>query len=66
MIDISSTHGTGCTLSAAITAQLAIGKSMPDAISIAQQYVHAAIEHSFQWQSPSGKTISALDQINTH
>ena len=39
-----STHGTGCTLSAAITAQLALGAGLRDAIALALDYVHRAIE----------------------
>jgi hydroxymethylpyrimidine/phosphomethylpyrimidine kinase len=43
-IETLHTHGTGCTYSAAITAQLALGKSLEDAISIAKEYVQRAIE----------------------
>ncbi len=39
----SSTHGTGCTLSAAITAGLALGRSVEDAVEDALGYVHRAI-----------------------
>lgn len=39
----TSTHGTGCTLSAAITAQLASGVALQDAVRIALDYVHEAI-----------------------
>ncbi|MEO5588980.1 MAG: bifunctional hydroxymethylpyrimidine kinase/phosphomethylpyrimidine kinase [Gemmatimonadaceae bacterium] len=38
-----NTHGTGCTLSAAITARLATGSSMHDAVASAIDFVHAAI-----------------------
>jgi hydroxymethylpyrimidine/phosphomethylpyrimidine kinase len=37
------THGTGCTYSAAITASLALGKSLPDAIALARDYLQRAI-----------------------
>jgi hydroxymethylpyrimidine/phosphomethylpyrimidine kinase len=37
------THGTGCTYSAAITACLARGYSMPDAVRRAKGFVHEAI-----------------------
>ncbi|MGH7627265.1 MAG: bifunctional hydroxymethylpyrimidine kinase/phosphomethylpyrimidine kinase [Gemmatimonadaceae bacterium] len=37
------THGTGCTLSAAITAHLALGLSLADAAERALDYVHRAI-----------------------
>jgi len=42
-IATTSTHGTGCTLSAAITAQLAAGISLRDSVRVAIDYVHAAI-----------------------
>ncbi len=37
------THGTGCTLSAAITANLALGLALPVAVERARTYVQAAI-----------------------
>jgi hydroxymethylpyrimidine/phosphomethylpyrimidine kinase len=42
-IETRSTHGTGCTLSAAIAAQLAAGRSLRDAVPRALDYVHEAI-----------------------
>ena len=38
-----NTHGTGCTLSAAIAAELAKGASLPEAVTSAKEYVTAAI-----------------------
>lgn len=43
-IATTNTHGTGCTLSSAITAFLAHGLSIPVAVEKAQQYVHQAIQ----------------------
>jgi hydroxymethylpyrimidine/phosphomethylpyrimidine kinase len=37
------THGTGCTFAAAITSQLALGRGLPEAIPLAQQYVAGAM-----------------------
>jgi len=37
------THGTGCTLSAAVTAHLALGAPLVDAIRAAMAYVHRAL-----------------------
>jgi hydroxymethylpyrimidine/phosphomethylpyrimidine kinase len=37
------THGTGCTLSAAITAHLALGKPLPQAVRSGMAYVHRAL-----------------------
>ena len=42
-IKTKAMHGTGCTLSAAIAAQLALGVPLRDAVRLAIDYVHAAI-----------------------
>lgn len=42
-----STHGTGCTLSAAIASELALGRSLKDAIKGAKEYVYQAIKKSY-------------------
>lgn len=42
-VETKGTHGTGCVLSAAITANLAIGKPLKQAIDIAKKYVSNAI-----------------------
>lgn len=41
-------HGTGCVLSAAITARLALGDLAPDAVQFAKDYVTAAIKNSIE------------------
>ncbi len=46
-IESANTHGTGCTLSAAITANLARGEPLPSAVRNAKTYVHGAIAHGF-------------------
>ncbi|MCL4455682.1 MAG: bifunctional hydroxymethylpyrimidine kinase/phosphomethylpyrimidine kinase [Deinococcus sp.] len=38
------THGTGCSLSAAITAGLALGKQLPEAVSAAKRFLQRALE----------------------
>ena len=43
-IEIESVHGTGCALSSAITAHLAMGASLPEAVASARAFVAAAIE----------------------
>jgi len=40
------THGTGCTFAAAITCHLALGRSLTEAIPLAQQYVAGAIRNA--------------------
>ena len=45
-----STHGTGCTYSAAIAAGLARGSDLENAIRHAKNFVTAAIAQHFQWE----------------
>jgi hydroxymethylpyrimidine/phosphomethylpyrimidine kinase len=42
-IDTTSTHGTGCTLSAGIAAGLALGRPLAQAVADALDFVHRAI-----------------------
>lgn len=51
------THGTGCTYSAAITAGLARGASLNQAVSDAKKFITRAIANGFQWEK-----IAALNQ----
>jgi len=64
-IDIACTHGTGCTLSAAITAHLAQGANMIDAVTTSIDWVHSAILNSFKWQSHTGNTIHCLNHLRS-
>ena len=41
----ANTHGTGCTLSSAIAAHLALGADLRDAVESARAYVRGALEH---------------------
>lgn len=41
--ETTATHGTGCTLSAAIAANLALGKSLAEAVETAKKFVNEAI-----------------------
>jgi hydroxymethylpyrimidine/phosphomethylpyrimidine kinase len=56
-----ATHGTGCTYSAAITAELASGRSLHESIQRGKQFVTQAIAQHFSWRSNSGGTIHALN-----
>lgn len=42
-LETQKTHGTGCTLSAAIAAEIAKGQPLADAVKAAKNYVHGAI-----------------------
>lgn len=44
-LDAQNTHGTGCTLAAAIAAELAKGAPLSEAVSIAKSYVYEGIAH---------------------
>lgn len=44
----NNTHGTGCTLSSAIAANLAKGKSLVESVRIGKEYITEAIRHGFK------------------
>ncbi|AGW12284.1 putative phosphomethylpyrimidine kinase [Megalodesulfovibrio gigas DSM 1382 = ATCC 19364] len=46
-VETEHTHGTGCTLSAAITAGLGQGLGLEDAVVCAQRYLHRCLETAF-------------------
>ncbi len=58
-INTRNTHGTGCTFAAAITARLAAGDSLLDAVNRAQTYVAEAIAHAL----PIGHGHGPLDHF---
>lgn len=64
-LDLPSTHGTGCTLSAAFTAALALGKSFPEAAKIAHSYTHRALAKSYTSTASNGQDITHLDQLGS-
>jgi hydroxymethylpyrimidine/phosphomethylpyrimidine kinase len=53
------THGTGCTYSAAIAANVALGLTLKEAVGVGKKYVTRAIRDSFHWKTTAGE-ISAL------
>lgn len=55
-----SGHGTGCTLSSAIAANLALKKSLPDACQAAGDYVFDALKAAYQ---PGKSGLSVLRHI---
>jgi hydroxymethylpyrimidine/phosphomethylpyrimidine kinase len=58
-IDARHTHGTGCTYSAAIATQLALGRSLEEAIGRAKAYVTEAIRGGL----PIGQGIGPTDHF---
>jgi hydroxymethylpyrimidine/phosphomethylpyrimidine kinase len=55
-----ATHGTGCTYSAAITAGLACGLSLDQAVEQGKRFVTRSIARRFRWTSRSGEILDAL------
>ncbi len=53
-IDTKNTHGTGCTLSAAVACSLAAGTDITEAVRRAKAYVSTGIEHSLDIGSGCG------------
>lgn len=56
-IETTYTHGAGCTYSAAITAELANGKSVREAIYTAKEFITEAIRHSWKLNEYVGPTM---------
>ena len=46
-LDRKNTHGTGCTLSSAITSHIALGYDVVEAVRRSKEYITEAIRHSF-------------------
>ena len=57
--DTKHTHGTGCTLSSAIAACLALGFDLKKSIDVAKKYIAAAIEKS----GPLGQGIGPVNHL---
>lgn len=64
-VDTADTHGTGCTLSAAIAANLALGRDLFSAVQHGKHYVTQALQHSLRighGQGPVGHFYPLLHQ----
>jgi hydroxymethylpyrimidine/phosphomethylpyrimidine kinase len=58
-VKLEHTHGTGCTFASALTAQLAAGRGLVEAATLAKAYVVKAIERAY----PVGKGRVPLDHF---
>jgi hydroxymethylpyrimidine kinase/phosphomethylpyrimidine kinase len=58
-LDSPHTHGTGCTLSAAIAGHLARGEPLPEAVRAGKAFVTEAIRGAL----PLGEGIGPVDQL---
>lgn len=63
-INSKNTHGTGCTLSSAITANLAKGLTVEDAVAKGKEYVTNAIKYAFNIGKGYGPTNHFYDYYN--
>jgi hydroxymethylpyrimidine/phosphomethylpyrimidine kinase len=53
-IHTPNTHGTGCTLSSAIAAHLALGQGLVQAVQFARTYVRGALQHGANVRTGQG------------
>ena len=60
-IPTKNTHGTGCTLSSSLAANLAKGLVLPEAVRTSKAYVTEAIEHGIELGSGCGPTHHFVD-----
>jgi len=61
-LNVQASHGTGCTLSAAIAAAIALHQNLPTATQTAKNYLNQTLTHSYSFSSPNLQTIHALNQ----
>ena len=54
VVKTKNTHGTGCTLSAAITANLALGKDLFTAVKLGKNYLTTALKYALNIGQGSG------------
>ncbi len=67
-IETNATHGTGCTLAAAIAANLALGKSLNEAVETAKKFVTEAIRTApnlGNGHSPIGISLESLESLES-
>ena len=67
LVETKNTHGTGCTLAAAITANLARSQERLTAVQQAKEYVTTALKHSLsigKGQGPVGHFFPLLQSEN--
>ncbi|RCJ21055.1 hydroxymethylpyrimidine/phosphomethylpyrimidine kinase [Nostoc sp. ATCC 43529] len=66
-VETTNTHGTGCTLSAAIAANLAKGKNLWPAVQQAKEYVTTALTYALdigEGQGPVGHFFPLLELVS--
>jgi hydroxymethylpyrimidine/phosphomethylpyrimidine kinase len=61
-LDVAASHGTGCTLAAAVASGLALGRNLPDSVGVAKDYLGECLASSYSFESPVGGQIHTLNQ----
>ncbi|GGE25774.1 hydroxymethylpyrimidine/phosphomethylpyrimidine kinase [Marinithermofilum abyssi] len=62
-IETRHTHGTGCTFSACIAAEMAKGRTIPEAVRTAKDFITHAIQHSLEIGKGVGPTHHAAYRL---
>jgi hydroxymethylpyrimidine/phosphomethylpyrimidine kinase len=60
--DLPGSHGTGCTFSAAIAANLALGHDLAEAVGWAKLYLVRTLAGSYVFKAPGREPVHALNQ----
>ena len=66
-INNPNTHGTGCTLSSAITSNLAKGHDLETSVELAKEYISAALSYMLdlgQGSGPMNHAFNLTDQFS--
>lgn len=63
-INNSNTHGTGCTLSSAITSYIALGENLENAVKLAKEYINGALSAGLNLGKGSGPLAHNFKILN--
>ncbi len=63
-LSVQASHGTGCTLAAAIAASIANQQNLPTAIATAKAYLNQCLETSYTFLGPNGEVLHSLNQAS--
>ena len=61
-LHVLASHGTGCTLAAAVASLLALGETPVAAVRLAKNFLNQSLASSYHFTSPNGQHLHALNQ----